>query len=128
VRPPKGHDVTKNLKVGLALGAAALGLVLMGAGGGGATIDSKRAHELVEKQRAVLLDVRTPDEFAGGHLDGATNIPVQELEARLAQVPAKKDQDIVVYCRSGVRSAKAKAMLEKAGFTKVHDLGGIGNW
>ncbi len=120
--------MTKNLKVGLALGAAALGLVLMGAGGGGATIDSKRAHELVEKQRAVLLDVRTPDEFAGGHLDGATNIPVQELEARLAQVPAKKDQDIVVYCRSGVRSAKAKAMLEKAGFTKVHDLGGIGNW
>lgn len=118
----------KNFKVLLVVGAAVLGVLLMGAGGGGGTIDSKQAHELVEKQKAFLLDVRTVGEFSGGHIEGATNIPVQELEAKLASIPAKKDQDIVVYCRSGVRSATAKSILEKAGFTKVHDLGGIGNW
>lgn len=92
------------------------------------TVTGEAAHELVAKQGAFLLDVRTPAEFSEGHIDGATNIPVQELEARLASIPAKKDQDVVVYCRSGARSAKAAGMLKAAGFTKVHDLGGMSNW
>ena len=91
-------------------------------------VTGEAAHELVTKQGAFLLDVRTPGEFEGGHLDGATNIPVQELEAKLASLPAKKDQDIVIYCRSGARSATARQMLLKAGFTKVHDLGAMSNW
>jgi phage shock protein E len=93
---------------------------------GGAGSGSAAAHEAVAKG-ARLVDVRTTDEFADGHLDGAVNIPVQDLEARLAEV-GPKDKPVVVYCRSGGRSARAKRLLEGAGYTSVIDLGGIGNW
>lgn len=92
------------------------------------TVTGEAAHELVSKQGALLLDVRSPDEFAGGHLDGAVNVPVGELESRLASLPAKKDQDVIVYCRSGARSSRAAKILTTAGFTRVHDLGGMSNW
>ena len=75
---------------------------------------------------ALLLDVRTPAEFAGGHVEGALNIPVQVLGQRLGDLGAK-DREIVVYCQSGGRSARAANELRAAGFT-AHDLGGIANW
>ena len=111
----------------LVVGALALWFVIGQARAAG-QVSSEVAHTLVEKQGALLLDVRTPEEFAEQHLAGALNVPVQELEARLASLPAKKDQDIVVYCRSGARSARAAAMLTAAGFTRVHDLGGMSHW
>ena len=74
---------------------------------------------------ALLLDVRTPEEFAGGHVTGALNIPVQVLGQRLGDLP--KEREIVVYCQSGGRSARAAADLRRVGYT-VHDLGGMGNW
>jgi len=117
----------KTLKTLMVAGLAAAALFLMGTGSG-AVITGAQAKELVQKQHAFLLDVRTPEEFSSGHVDGATNIPVQVLEAQLGSLPAKKDQDVVVYCHSGRRSAMAKAMLEKAGYTKVHDLGAMTNW
>lgn len=73
-----------------------------------------------------LLDVRTPEEFASGHLEGAANINVQELQSRLSEIP--RDQPVVLYCRSGNRSAQAAQMLQAAGFTGVYDLGGIIAW
>jgi rhodanese-related sulfurtransferase len=117
----------KTLKVLMVVGLAAVGVFLMGAGSG-AVITGAQAKELVQKKQALLLDVRTPEEFAGGHVEGALNIPVQVLDAKLASLPAKKDQDVVIYCHSGRRSAMAKDMLEKAGYTKVHDLGAMTNW
>lgn len=78
------------------------------------------------KAGAVLVDVRTPEEFAAKHLDGAINIPVDDLEARKAELP--KDKDVVLYCRSGARSARAKTLLASAGYTKVHNLGPMSNW
>lgn len=75
---------------------------------------------------ALLLDVRTPEEFADRHLDGAVNIPVQELGARVRELGAK-DRPVVVYCRSGARSASATKLLKNAGY-EVLDIGGIGNW
>lgn len=84
------------------------------------------AHQLVAKG-ALLLDVRTPSEFASGHLANAVNIPVQELEQRIGEA-GPKDRPIVVYCRSGRRSAMAKSMLEKAGYAKVLDIGPMSNW
>ena len=74
----------------------------------------------------LLVDVRTPEEYASGHIAGSVNIPVQELGNRLAEV--SKDQPVVVYCRSGNRSAQAASILESAGYTGVYDLGGIGAW
>lgn len=73
-----------------------------------------------------LLDVRTPEEFANGHLEGAVNISVQELLTRLSEIP--RDRPIVLYCRSGNRSNQAALMLQSAGFTDVYDLGGIIAW
>lgn len=70
----------------------------------------------------LLLDVRTPQEFNGGHIDGAINIPVQELAQRISEVPA--DQPIVVYCRSGNRSATATDILTGAGYEDVYDIAG----
>lgn len=73
-----------------------------------------------------LIDVRTPEEFATGHIAGAVNIPVEELGGRLDEV--NKDQPVVVYCRSGNRSAQAASILESAGHTGIYDLGGIRAW
>jgi phage shock protein E len=89
-------------------------------------IGGAQARRLVD-EGALLLDVRTPGEFAGGHLPGAVNIPVDELQAELRQLP-DPGRVIVVYCRSGMRSSRATGLLRRAGFQTVHDLGGIGNW
>jgi rhodanese-related sulfurtransferase len=74
----------------------------------------------------VLLDVRTVGEFQSGHIAGAANIPVEVLAARLAELP--KDKPIVLYCRSGNRSAQAARLLRSAGYADVYDLGGIIAW
>ncbi len=74
----------------------------------------------------LLLDVRTAEEFASGHLPGAVNISLQDLPSRLGEVPV--DQPVVLYCRSGNRSGQAAALLEEAGYTQVADLGGIIDW
>jgi phage shock protein E len=89
-------------------------------------ISGSEARDLVAKG-ATLLDVRSPAEFAGGHLDGAVSIPVQELAGRLDELGDRTDQ-LVVYCHSGTRSAMAKRLLESNGFANVHDLGGMGRW
>jgi phage shock protein E len=84
------------------------------------------ARKLVD-DGAKLVDVRTVAEFAGGHIDGAVNVPVQELGGRLGEL-GDKAAPIVVYCRSGARSGRAKRILMGSGFTTVHDLGSIGRW
>lgn len=83
------------------------------------------SHREIIAQGGILLDVRTPAEFAGGHLDGALNIPVDALASRLGELPA--DKTIVVYCRSGRRSAIAADLLTDAG-RKVIDIGTMGAW
>jgi len=76
---------------------------------------------------ALLVDVRTPQEYSAGHIEGAVNIPVSELGARLPEL-GEKQRSVVVYCRSGARSARAKALLESKGFTSVVNLGGMNRW
>jgi rhodanese-related sulfurtransferase len=71
---------------------------------------------------AFMLDVREPDEWDEFHMPGATLIPLGELEARLDEVPA--DQEIVVVCRSGNRSATGRDILKDAGFSQVTSMGG----
>ena len=70
-------------------------------------IERDEAHRLVSAG-ATLLDVRTRDEFAGGHVDGAVNIPVDELPARIGELAT--DRPVVAYCRSGRRSAHAAVL------------------
>jgi rhodanese-related sulfurtransferase len=76
---------------------------------------------------AFMLDVREPDEWSAGHIPGATLIPLGELESRLAELPV--DQPIVVYCRSGNRSAVGRDTLLSGGFTSVTSMaGGFNSW
>lgn len=76
----------------------------------------------------ILLDVRTQQEWEGdGHVEGATLIPLSELEAR-APEDLPKDAEIVVYCRSGNRSAQASELLVELGYTSISNMGGIVDW
>jgi rhodanese-related sulfurtransferase len=74
----------------------------------------------------LLIDVRTLEEFASGHIEGSVNIPVEEMPGRLDEIPG--DAPVVVYCRSGNRSAAAARILTEAGYAPVYDLGGIQDW
>jgi len=76
-----------------------------------------------------ILDVRTPGEFATGHIAGAVLIPVQVLQARIKELDGRQDQPLFVYCRSGNRSTVAANILMTAGFEKVVNLrGGMNEW
>jgi phage shock protein E len=90
--------------------------------------DPARLSQLIEKGQPpyVLVDVRTPEEFASGYIPTAVNIPVNEIAAR----PPTKDTAalVIVYCRSGRRSAQAKTILEGMGYTGVVDFGAISRW
>lgn len=77
---------------------------------------------------AVLLDVRTPGEFARGHIEGARNIPIDSLGARLADLGPPASTTVVVYCQTGARSTRAARTLRDAGFTSVHNLGPMSAW
>jgi rhodanese-related sulfurtransferase len=83
------------------------------------------AHRLVAAG-ARLVDVRTVDEFAAGHLPGAVNIPLDEVRARAEEL--RGGTPVILYCASGVRSGQAKRILVGAGIADVHDLGGMGRW
>ena len=89
-------------------------------------VSSARARELVAGG-ARLVDVRSPGEFAGTHLDGARNIPVGEIASRVREL-GDKAKPVIVYCASGARSAMAKRALKSAGFQEVYNLGAMNNW
>ncbi|MCP3100765.1 rhodanese-like domain-containing protein [Myxococcus sp. K15C18031901] len=86
----------------------------------------QEAHRRVQ-EGATLVDVRSPEEFAEGHLPGAVNIPVDDLSARLGELGGP-DTSIVVYCRSGARSGRAERLLKEQGFRNVLSLGAMSNW
>ena len=80
-------------------------------------------------EKALVLDVRTAEEFAAGHLAGAHLVPVQELSSRIAEVKQMLEDDlsrpVVVYCRSGGRATRAARLLHDAGFQDVTNGGGL---
>lgn len=85
-----------------------------------------KARFIDGQERHTLVDVRTADEYKSGYIPGAINISVQELNGKLNKIP--KDRPVVVYCRSGNRSAHAVQSLLAAGYTDVYDLGGLFDW
>lgn len=75
----------------------------------------------------VFIDVRTPEEYAAGHVPGARLLPLDQLASRLAEVP--KDKRVYVYCHSGRRSAQAAALLATRGYDNIENvLGGFQAW
>ena len=73
---------------------------------------------------AVLLDVRTPEEYREGHIPGSKNVPLQSLD-KVTSFVNNQDTPVFVYCRSGARSAQAVSVLEGMGYTNVKNIGGI---
>ena len=77
-----------------------------------------------QTEGALLLDVRTPEEYRQGHIPGSRNLPLQQLH-NITTLAEKKNTALYVYCRSGSRSRQARAQLRRWGYTNVYDLGGI---
>ena len=93
------------------------------------TITAEEAMEMMEKNDSyILLDVRTEEEFSEGHIEGAILIPDYELKEQAETKLPDKDALILIYCRSGRRSALAAKDLSDMGYTQVYDFGGIINW
>lgn len=89
------------------------------------TISPDEASALVAAPEGpLLLDVRTPAEFSRGHIPGALNVPVDELDARLADLGAARERGAIVYCERGPRATRAATKLRDAGFTSVRELDG----
>ena len=85
---------------------------------------NKGLKEYAEAENAVLLDVRTPQEYREGHIPGSINIPLQQLDKAI-DAYENKAVPLFVYCHSGARSRQAMAMLQHMGYTNVQNIGGI---
>jgi rhodanese-related sulfurtransferase len=96
---------------------------------GGPWVNPTQATQLINREEALVVDVREANEFATGHVLGAKNVPLARLEASGAELTKRKDRPVIVYCDGGDRAAKAAATLKKQGFARVMNLsGGIGAW
>ena len=92
-------------------------------------ITPAEAKEIMDtEQNYIILDVRTEEEFAEGHIAGAILIPDYEITEKAESVLTDKDQQILVYCRSGRRSKNAASQLVELGYSNVKEFGGIIDW
>ena len=97
--------------------------------GGGAGLTPTAAVQLINRDKAVVVDVCGTDEFAAGHVAGARSIPLHELEARLPGSVKNKATPLVLVCASGMRSGRAVAIARKLGYENAQSLGGgLGAW
>ena len=97
--------------------------------GKGSGLSPQDMVQLMNREKAVVIDVCSPEEFAQGHVIGAKNLPLGELEAKLAQVVKNKATPVVMVCQVGARSARAAATAQKLGYENVQSLaGGLKAW
>lgn len=92
------------------------------------TISYVKAKELIINNQAILVDVRTVDEYNDNHIEGAANLPVDELDDNVDNTIKSKDSYVIVYCKSGARSHEAYEKLVSLGYKNVYDFGSIDNW
>ena len=124
----------KNLKVrGLLLLGIVSFILSMLTGCGASATDSAvdvsvdEAQRLWQNKEAILIDVRTPAEYRDGHIPGVANIPLDELEKRIGEIP--KDKKVVLICRTGNRSAQGTKLLRSKGFSNVYNsTSGMTSW
>ena len=103
-------------------GALLLAPILQGAVVTG--LGPNEAVQLINREKAVVIDVCEPAEFAAGHVVGAKNIPLGELESKLVGAVKNKKLPLILVCQSGARSARAVATAKGLGFEQAHSLGG----
>ncbi len=115
------------ISIALASGALLLWPVLQGATAVG--IAPNAAVQLINREKAVVVDVCQPEEFAQGHIVGSKNIPLAELESKLPGLVKNKALPVVLVCQSGARSARAVATAKKLGYEQAQSLaGGLKAW
>jgi rhodanese-related sulfurtransferase len=113
--------------VALASGGMLLWPTIQGATAGGLT--AAGAVQLINRERAVVVDVCEPDEYGAGHVGGARNVPVGQLEQRLPEVVKNKSVPLILVCASGARANRALAVARKLGYEKAQVLaGGLKAW
>lgn len=113
------------ITVALASGVALLFPVLYKGSG----LSPQDMVQLMNREKAIVIDVCEPDEFARGHVISAKNLPLGQLEDKLAQVVKSKSSTVVMVCQVGARSARAAATARKLGFENVQSLaGGLKAW
>lgn len=96
-------------------------------GAGGPWVSTAEATHLINREDALVIDVRDPGEYGAGHILGARNVPVARLDE--ADLAKRKERPVVVYCDTGDRASKAVSALKKQGFTRVVNLtGGLRAW
>ena len=96
---------------------------------GGPWVTPVQATHLINREDALMVDVRDLGEYGAGHILGAKHMPLARIEEGATELAQKKDRHIIVYCDGGERSAKAVATLRKQGFARVTSLaGGLGAW
>ena len=91
-------------------------------------ISAQEAKAIIESEDVIILDVRTQEEYNEGHIENSVLLPVNDISAKAEEILTDKDAKILVYCRSGNRSATASKQLIKMGYTNVYDFGGINSW
>ena len=95
----------------------------------GNSVNPGEATLLINREDAIVVDVREADEFAAGHLPDARNIPGSKLAERISEIEKYKDKPVIVCCATGMRSNKACADLKKNGFSRINNLaGGVDAW
>ncbi len=101
--------------------------VLKGAGAG--TLSTQGAVQLINREKAVVIDVCEANEFVAGHVGGARNIPLNQLEEKLPGAVKNKALPVILVCQSGARSNRAVAVAKKLGYENAQSLaGGLGAW
>lgn len=115
------------IAVALSSGLMLMLPALQGAGQGGLT--PAAAVQLINREKAVVVDICEPAEFAAGHVGGAKNIPLGQLEGKLANSVKNKMVPLILVCQSGARSSRAVAIAKKLGYEQAQSLsGGLGAW
>jgi len=113
------------LLVALASGVALMLPVLTKGSG----LDPQAMVQLMNREKAVVIDVCEPDEFARGHVIGAKNLPLAQVDEKLAQLVKNKSTHVIMVCQVGARSARAAAAARKLGYENVQSLsGGLRAW
>lgn len=115
------------IAIALASGALLLWPVIQGAATAG--LDPAGAVQLINREKAVVIDVCEPAEYAAGHVGGARNIPLGELESKLSGAVKNKSLPLILVCQSGARSGRALAIAKKLGYEQAQSLGGgLSSW
>jgi rhodanese-related sulfurtransferase len=115
------------MSVALASGAMLLWPIIKGASAGSLT--AQGAVQLMNHQKAVVIDVCESNEFAAGHVAGSKNIPLNQLEATLPATVKNKALPVILVCQSGMRANRAVAIAKKLGYEQAQSLaGGMGAW